>query len=157
MSSPVIVLQAGSPPGLHYNDERRDRNSTSRRENFISGDFLATCPEGHRWGTDGFYKFYSCINQLVAFEMWWLHGPPFNYFQALPPTSTHARKTPKTPIKIGICASTYRQLRRNYFSRSEPSIAGHWRSKFLSCWRPCLLQTAAPQRPEHVSIPGQHR
>src|SRR5882762_999496 len=34
--------------------------------------------------------------------------------------------------------ATHRQLRRNYFSTSESSIAGHWRSKFLSCWRPCL-------------------
>src|SRR4030081_1390204 len=35
-----------------------------------------------------------------------------------------------------------RQLRRNYFSRSESSIAGHSRSKFFSCWRPCLSKAS---------------
>jgi hypothetical protein len=34
------VFRRGSLPGLHYNDERPDRNSTSRRENSISGKFV---------------------------------------------------------------------------------------------------------------------
>src|SRR3954462_14770568 len=36
MSSPVIVLQAGTPPGLHYNDERQDWESTLGRKKFRS-------------------------------------------------------------------------------------------------------------------------
>jgi len=29
-------------PGLHYNDERPERNSTSRRENFCVWEFLSS-------------------------------------------------------------------------------------------------------------------
>jgi hypothetical protein len=36
----------------------------------------------------------------------------------------------------------HQQFHRNYFSTSESSIAGHWRSKFLSRWRPCLSKAS---------------
>jgi len=39
-------------------------------------------------GIDDSAEIYCFINQYVGVQMWWLHGPPFHYFQALPPTSS---------------------------------------------------------------------
>jgi hypothetical protein len=96
MSSPVIVLQAGV---LCPAFTTTTNGQTGIRQAVGKILFLGI-------SSDGFYKFYSSINQSGAFEMWWLHGPPFHHFQALPLTSSAAQKLAENTIKTCTFSST---------------------------------------------------
>jgi hypothetical protein len=59
--------------------------STDRQAQLISDG-------GIGGGIAKLFGIYCYINQWIAAQIWWLHGPPFHPFQAFPATSNTAHK-----------------------------------------------------------------